>query len=312
MPRYGRQKRFYLSRGVDECVIARAKFVGSDNAAGAAITTAAIVVDAANDDIEFSINGSGEGMNTYTGAAGAAGAIRISDANANTPQEVVNIINGIGAGMPAPGASGYNRRWRGALGDFPPGLALVSGELLNQASDSALVGEHDATGVTVLHDTSDVAAEYLWVGCGTEHRLLKGGDLVYPDYFEDLPGVSAITGNASNAPDRTARTRKREDAGIYVPAYRVVIDMIRVTATWNTDAKTVAVFAESDTTLATPLYTEVLATEDDTELTGRQDTMKIVGPPGEALFVRVVGSTDQITAGRLFVSGYLEYGVDYT
>ena len=307
--RYGRQKRFYRSRGIDECVMARAKFVGNDNAAGAAITTASITVDAGNDDVEFAINTVGEGMNTYTGAAGAAGAIRVSDGPADSIRELIACINGIGAGMPAPDETGYNRRWRAALADFHPGVAIVSGELLDAAAASALTGEHDLSGVEVQHDTSDPTAEYLWVGCGTEHALVKGGFLFVPGYFEDIPGVTAITGFSSNTPDRTRQRAKQEDPGVFVTPYRVVIDFVRVTATWNTDAKTVEIFREGDAAMADPLYTEVLAAEDDTELTGRLDTMKVVGPPGEALFVRVLGSTDQITAGRLFVSGYIETGL---
>lgn len=310
MPYMGRTKRFYYSKALDNSILFRAKFVGSDNAAGAAITAATLDVDSPNDNLIFAINGANEGMNTYTGASAAAGIIDIADGNADAVGEVVDCINGVAPGQPDADEATYNRRWRAALADWHPGRALATLALLDSGGAQNMLLGHWSDGLEVMHDTSAMAGgEEVWVGCGTEHRIFQGGGLIVPDYFEDFPGESTTAGWDHNRPDRKRTRAKQNDESVIVAPYRVVIDYIFVGTVWNTDAWTIAVFQESDTGLAAPLFTDAGAAVRVTQVTGRDDGYKIVGPPGQALFVRAQGTTDQITGGSLVVGGYIETGL---
>jgi hypothetical protein len=163
------------------------KCIGDTDIAGAQITASTLTVAAAVDTLTFTTNAAGDtDINSYTGAAGAAGTITTSDANANTLGEVINIINGVGLGQNA------NTRYRAALADYPPTLALVASDFAALGATNILRGRNDV-GLGVLADTSTagkIAADDLWVGIGTAGGCIEGSGWQYPDYFEDIPGSS--------------------------------------------------------------------------------------------------------------------------
>jgi hypothetical protein len=296
----------------DSSRLASVKFVGRDNAAGAEPTTADIQANNAANTITFRINLAAEGMNTYTGAAGGAGVIDLDDANANSPQELVNIINGIGAGMPAPaagrGAGGYNDRWRAAIADFPP---IGGTDVLNDAAvRNALLGR-SSTGIGIYGDTTNLANDDLWVGIGTEDALLEGGGLVCPDYFEDFPGETGITGFASNIGDRTRQVAKQNDEGVVVRPWRPVISVISLWSTWVGNDAVVEIWdSTQDPATGVPLYTEAYGAGTGLSgvLTGAAGSFQLVGRPGIPLFVRAYSTAGgAITANQgLVVTGYYE------
>lgn len=310
MPGQGKLKVFSRVVNEDLCRLATVKFVGEDNAAGAEPTTADILATNAANTVTFRINLAAEGMNTYTGAAGGAGVIDCDDANANTPQELVNIINGIGVGMPAPGAAGYNRRWRAAIADFPPLWAIGGTDLLNDAGvRNALLGVRHP-GIGIFGDSSNQATFDLWCGIGTEGGCVEGAGLVVPDYFEDIPGVSGITGWATNAPDRTRQRAKQNDDSVVVMAYTPVITTIQLWTTWTGADAVVEVWdATQNPATGIPLYTETYAagTGLSNVLTGANGAFQLVGTPGVPLFVRAYGTVGIAAAAQgLVVTGYYE------
>jgi hypothetical protein len=293
--------------------LASLKFVGRDNAAGAEPTTADIQANNAANTITFRINLAAEGMNTYTGAAGGAGVIDLDDANANSPQELVNIINGIGTGMPAPaagrGAGGYNDRWRAAIADFPPLWAIGGTDVLNDAAvRNALLGVR-SRGIGIYADTSNLATFDLWCGIGTANReedgLLEGGGLIVPDYFEDFPGEFA-----SNIGDRTRQRAKQNDDSVVVAAYTPVITTIELWETWTGADGTIEIWdATQNPATGIPLFTEVYGagTGLSATLTGALGARQIAGTPGVPLFVRAYGTVGLVAGGNgLVVGGHYE------
>jgi hypothetical protein len=299
----------------DSSRLASVKFVGRDNAAGAEPTTADIQANNAANTVTFRINLAAEGMNTYTGAAGGAGVIDCDDANANSPQELVDIINGVGTGMPAPtagrGAGGYNDRWRAAIADFPPLWAIGGTDLLNDgAVRSALLGVR-STGIGIYGDTTNLANDDIWCGIGTEDALLEGGGIVAPDYFEDYPGVTGITGFASNIADRSRQVAKQNDDSVVVAAWTPVITHFAIWSTWVGNDAVVEIWdATQNPATGVPLYTEAYGagTGLSAVYTGQPGSAQLVGRPGVPLFVRAYSTGGgAITANQgLTVGGYYE------
>lgn len=315
MPGRGKLKTFHRNVNEDTCRLASLKCVGPFNAAGAEITTADIQCNNAANTITFRINLAAEGMNTYTGAAGGAGVVDLDDGNANSPQELVDIINGIGVGMPVAGAAGYNPHWRAGIADFPPLWAIGGTDVLNDAAvRNALLGVR-SRGIGIYADTSNLANDDLWMGIGTANReedgLLEGGGLVHPDYFEDHPGVTGITGFATNTPDRTRQRAKQNDDSVPVAAYTPVIRTIELWSTWAGNDAVVEIWdATQNPATGIPLYTTAYgaATGLSAVFTGAQGAYEYVGRPGIPLFVRAYSTSGAaITANQgLVVGGYYE------
>ncbi len=308
MPGQGNDKRFSFSRSADQSIVAQVRFVGDDNAAGTAATAATVQSVTGSDRLDFFINASKEGMNTYTGAGGAAGELIYTEANCSSIQEVINNINGVGTGQPAIGVAGYNARWRAAPGDMPPLFELTALDVLNAGATNVLLG-HRSPGYALLMDASAMFggtnAEQLYVGIGNEGGVIKGSGLVVPDYFEDLPGETGITGFSSNVADRSKQTIKQNDDSVIVAQYSVVIDYIWCGAAFAGNDLAISVFrADQIPASATPIWTQVIGAANATLLDGT-GRFEVVGPRGMPLHVLADG-TGAFTDGPLVVSGHYE------
>lgn len=299
---YGREKRFSFVVAPDESVAFRAKVVSRLTSGGVEVTTGDLQSVSASDLVRFRLNAAGDtGISSYTGASGAAGEVVYTDANANTIQEVLDNINGVGVGQTA-----FNR-WRAALGDVPPKYALTAGDLLNQgAVVSTLVGLNHV-GVPVYLDSSALAvANEMWVGLGTEWGTKKGGGLFAPDYFEDIPGESTTAGFASNQADRSRTKAKQNDEAVVASVNRVVIEKITWAAAFANNDKIISVFTEDqDPATDPPIYEETYGSANSGDLDGSYGGFRVVGPPGKRLFVRGQG-TGAFTPGTLVVTGHYE------
>ncbi len=308
----GRRKSFSRVIADDQSVLARVRFVGDDNAAGTAVTAATVQVAA--DALSFRINASLEGIGDYTGASTAAGVLTFADGNANSIQETLDIINGIGTGQ------AVNRRWRAAQGDLPLLHPLDGTTGLVTAAANALLG-HRSAGLSLFADRSAVttgaAGGDVWLGIGTERGVLPGGGLKVPDYFEDFPGTSGISGFSSNTPDRSRQRAKQNDEAVFVAVYTPVITYIAFNMDYTGNDVAITIWDNSLTPgTDTPLFTETLG---DTGVgagpvsaiyNGRADGGEFRGTPGEPLFVRATGTTFSADEGGLVVNGYYELSLN--
>jgi hypothetical protein len=155
-------------------------------------------------------------------------------------------------------------------------------------------------------------ADDMWVGIGTERGTIKGSGLVQPDFFEDIPGTSTVSGFSSNTPDRSRRVAKMNEETVVVSQNTVVISLIVVSTLFAT-TKVISIFHEGqDPATDAPLFQEAITANDATSrsavLTGEANGFRLVGPPGKALFVLVSG-TGGFTAGSVMVSGHYEQGL---
>jgi hypothetical protein len=307
---YGKKPFSRVLTGQDTSRLFYAKLVGRANATGVELTLASMQAVNASNYIEFLLNGVGDpDINDYTGTAGAAGRITITDANADSVGEVIDIINGIGAGQDGGFSVGGSRRWRANLADFPRKYALTTLDLLNQAAVVSLMLGSRHPGLSVFGDSSALAnVEERWVGIGTEGGTVKGSGLVSPDYFEDIPGETTTTTKiGSPSGDRTRQKAKRNDESGVASRYSVVIHTIRTGVVFAT-TKRIQVFTE-DQNPATdvPFYQEDIAgaAVGSAVYAGLPGGPILVGPPGKVLFVRVTG-TGAVTDGSVSVLGYYE------
>jgi hypothetical protein len=226
---------------------------------------------------------------TYTGAAGAAGTITITDGNANSPLEVANVVNGVGVGQTA------IRRYRAALGDVRPGYVFLTGHILAAAAANILTGRTD-NGVELFLDTSGLAAAELTDGCflgiGTDGGVIEGVGPRWPDYFEDIPGSSTTA--SVNTPVRSPSRvpRKAQDAVTRQLQYRITgfsaSFLHATTMSFN-------VWDINDNLI----YQEALTANAITAFQDRSRT-PIVGPIGSPLFC-LLGGTGGETDGFLSV-----------
>ncbi len=300
----GRNKRFSRVVGADESVAFYVKNVLRANAAGTVLTTADVQSTPASDRVRFRLNTVVDAQITYTSAT-LAGDLTYTDTNANSIQDCIDVINGIGVGQTA------NRQWRANLGDVPPLYALTAADLLDQSAVVNTLLGRSSVGAAVNMDQSALAtADDQWVGIGTERGCIKGGGLVSPDYFEDLPGTSAIGGFSSNAGDRSRRKAKQNDEAVVVTVYTPVITYVHCVARFATTG-IISIFTEDqDPASATPIFQESIGTAAATSavLTGVAGTHSVVGIPGKALFLRF-GGTGSYTAGAVVVGGHYEQGL---
>jgi hypothetical protein len=164
----------------------------------------------------------------YTGNSGSAGTITVGDTNANSVQDLINIFNGVGVGQTA------FRRWKAALGDFWPGLAVGSDDILTRAATQCLLGR-DSAGVALFADTSQLAQLALHIGIGTSRGTADGAvSQGFPQYFEDIPGSSTTA--SVNTPVRSSalQGRKTQEAIQARKQYRITgfaVDAVLTTST---------------------------------------------------------------------------------
>jgi hypothetical protein len=255
------------------------KEVGDTDVAGAQVTASTVTVTAAVDTITFTTNAAGDtDINSYTGASGAAGTITTTDANANTIGEVINIINGVGAGQTA------NARYRAAIADYPPPLALVASDFLARGATNIMLGRNHV-GLPLLADTSTagkITADDLWVGIGTSGGCREGAGWQMPDYFADIPG-SSTTASVNTAIRRQVLSgRKDHDATTRKKQYRITgfASQSLLAASYNFcvhDINNNVIFQTPLTAAAVTLFQDYSATP-------------IVGPVGSPLFCRFWGT----------------------
>jgi len=291
----GRDNRFrrVLSSAEDTSVVLRVRYVNAFGLDGStAITAATVDSDNGNDLLQFQANAANDtGINGYTGASGTAGQVVYTDANANTVQELVDIINGVGTGQTA------FRRWRAAIADFPALYTLTGGDILDSSGfQNCLLGLHNE-GRNLFADSSALAGnDDVWLGIGTEGGVRNGVGLVVPDYFEDRPGTSGITGFSTNTPDRSRQVAKQNDF-VSVVRYSVQIEGINANIGYTGNDTRVRVWTnEQNPSSDTPFYDitlgDVAAASDRRGVVeGITADTPLIGPPGVPLFVQVSGGS---------------------
>jgi len=223
---------------------------------------------------------------TYTGAAGAAGTITIADTNANTVQELVNIVNGVGVGQTA------FRRWRAALGDFDPTRAVTTSDLLARSATAALLGRN-SIGLEIFADTSALAqAGTLSIGIGTSGGTREGSGSSFPDYFEDIPGSSTVA--SVNTPLRSSAAIPRVAQGAVTvrKQYRITGWALSAVITTSTEFRVRDI--DGNVIFQTPFTSGAVVTFQD------YSNHPIEGPIGSPLFATVTGTT-LTTDGAFYV-----------
>lgn len=266
----------------DQSVALRLKCIADLGPAGTAADQATVAVAANVITIQIAEGGgalANDAGITYTGQAGAAGTITITDGNANTALEVINIINGVGVGQTA------FRRYRAAYGDIRPGYPFVGGEILAQVAANILLGRND-NGFELFLDTSGLAAgvatDGAFVGIGTDGGCIEGSGATWPDYFEDIPGSSTTAG--VNTPLRSASVvpRKVNDAVTRQLQYRITGFS---SSFFHATTQRFRVWDVNNNLI----YDEALTANAIVTFQDRSQT-PIVGPIGSPLFCGLVGT----------------------
>lgn len=231
-------------------------------------------------------------IDSYTGAtgAGAAGTITFADANANSVQEVINIMNGVGVGQTA------MRRYRAALGDVPPAFALGAGFGLVVAQTNILLGE-SSPGLGCILDTSGMTAgvgtDVMSIGIGTSFGCIAGAGWVWPDYFEDIPGTSTTA--SVNTPQRSPslRPRKADEAVTRNKQFRIT--GFAANAWYTVDMQFEVRDINNNVIWAEPLTAAAATAFQD-----RSDN-PIVGPVGSPLFAALTSAGGAEADGNFMV-----------
>lgn len=266
--------------GDDASVLFYVKAIGDVGQNAGQITAATVQQTAADVVLRHGEDGGGVAVDTdidsYTGAtgAGAAGSVTYADANANSIREAINCINGVGVGSTA------QRRYRAALGDFPPAFVMTATVGLVVAQANILLGR-GSPGLAIIADTSGltggaVATDVMSIGIGTSDGCIEGSGAIWPDYFEDIPG-SSTTGSV-NTPVRSsaANPRKQDDAVTRRKIYRIT--GFSASAFYDTDM--VFQVRDIDNNL---IWSEALTANQITVFQDRSD-VPIEGPVGSPLF----------------------------
>lgn len=281
-----------FSRSVDfnGSVLAAMKWHRYEDFDEAGVEVSSASIDQLAATLAFLVNAADDtGISSYTGAS-AAGSITYADANANTIQKLIDIVNGVGVGQPSALEAGYMTRWRAGLGDFRPGFALGATSGVIVAPESALLGG-DSAGLLVKGSTAGLETPDLFsVGVGTG-RAKSGGGQVYADHFES-DYKSDTSGN--RFPVRDAARRREEQPGL--ARYAVAITEIRADMAYASDAKVVTVYDIEDKVVASfPIGA-------GTTVDAISAANPLVGPSGSPLFVECVG-VGALQNGPLSVSG---------
>jgi hypothetical protein len=253
--------------------------------------------------LEFLVNTTADtGINNgtyYTGQSGADGSIVYADVNADSVQETIDIINGVGAGQPGELVgtegqgglgvqAGFSTRWRAGVGDFRPGFVLDATTGLVVAAANAMLGG-ESEGLAINGDTSGLDTITYSVGLGTG-KAQSGGGQVYADHFES-DYLSDTSGN--RFPFRNAQRQRENQPGL--AEFAVALTEIRADMT-PTTSRTIKVYDIDNNLLASfPLA--------GTTIPGITESTPLVGPIGSPLFVECesVGGID--VDGPLTVTG---------
>lgn len=278
--------------GADSSVVAYVKYVGPEGLTSGSEPDQATLTDA-TDLITVQVASDGGSLANetgidYTSNSGAAGTITLGDTNANSPQDLVNVFNGVGVGQTA------FRRVRAALGDVYPTYVLTTGDTLDKSASNILLGRN-SKGIELLTDTSNLAAVRFFVGIGTSGGCIEGSGVSFPDYFEDIPGSSTTA--SVNTPVRSAAPggRKTQEAITAKKQYRITGWSMTATIT----TAPVFIVRKLDGTI---IFQDTFVSG----AVGRElsdsdySSNPIVGPVGEPLFVEM-GGTTLTTDGGFFV-----------
>ena len=163
----------------DGSVVCYVKYVGPEGLTAGSEPDQATLTDA-TDLITVQVASDGGSLANetgidYTSNSGSAGTITLGDANANSPQDLVNVFNGVGVGQTA------FRRVRAALGDIHPTYVLTTGDTLDLSASNILLGRSDV-GIELNADTSSLALNgHGFVGIGTSGGCREGSGSTFPD-----------------------------------------------------------------------------------------------------------------------------------
>ena len=242
--------------------------------------------------LDFLANGSGDtGINSYTGSSGGAGTIRYADGNADTIQKVIDIINGVGVGQPAPGAAGYMTRYRAGFGDARPGTSLDANSGIAIAAANILLGGPQ-DGLNIFLDGANTPDVRHRAAIGTGGAK-SGGGQVFADHFES-DYFSDTSGN--RFPVRDAARRQEEQSGL--ARYQVHITDILYEAAFASDGKVLSIYDIDDN-----LVDEFPIGSADRSTAISEDN-PVVLPVGSPAFVEGSG-VGVLTDGALAVSGFI-------
>jgi hypothetical protein len=273
----------------DESVMAFAKYVARQNAAAVNVTAATMAV-AANG-LLFTVNAAAEVViGTYTGSTAAANGINFVDANIANIRNLIDTINGLGAGMVAAGTT-FNR-WKAGLGDYRPGYVIGAGDGTVVAAANALLGE-DHIGLPILADISNhAAANTMCVGIPLIGTARGTGGLL-PSHFEsDYTSTTAgvVTRN------RFSQARRQEEQ----PTSQTMVEItgIHMGAVFANGDQVITVYDINDNVVWA--YNLLALLVPPAQVLSVDNP--IVGPMGSPLFVEVAG-TGALTDGPLTVSG---------
>lgn len=276
-----------ITAGCDESIVCRLKCIADVGPAAGQVTASTATVAANVITIQIAEGGAlaNDAGITYTGQTGAAGTITYTDGNGDTPLEICNIINGVGVGQTA------IRRYRAALADVRPGLALTGGDILAAGATNILLGRHHA-GYELYLDTSALPAGELtdgsWVGIGTGGGTIEGSFPQIPDYFEDIPGSSTVAGVNTPVRSPSRVPRKANDATTRHLQYRITGFS---SSFFHATTMSFNVYDINDNLI----YSEALTANARVNFQDRSDT-PIYGPIGSPLFC-LLGGTGGETDG---------------
>jgi hypothetical protein len=266
----------------DESVIAYMKYVARQNAAGTDVTAATIQVQA--NSLLFTVNAAAETViGTYTGNSGADNEIVYADANIATVQNLLNTVNGYGAGMVAAGTT-FNR-WRAGLGDLRPGFVLGAGDGVAAAAANALLGENHA-GLQMLLDASNAAVANIYAVGIPNVGTVRGEFPVYPDHFDS--DYTSTTGGVVTRRRATQPARQEEHPTSEV---QVLITNIHCAAVMTANDKRIRVYDINDNLI----WAYYLAALNQPPTNVLSEDQPIEGPMGSPLFVEL----DSVSAGGL-------------
>lgn len=256
------------------------------NAAGVEATAATI--EQAATGLLFNVNAAIDvNINSYTGSSGASNEIVYADATVLSVKAVIDIINGVAAGMPLPGTADYVLRWIAGLGDFRPGYTIGATTGVAVAAAEAMLGRSDP-GMSVLADAS---GDVFSLALGSGHTKEGGGQRI-PDHQQS----EYVTNSAgSKVPVRSPARRHEEQPGH--ARYAVHLTKIVANCAYAT-TKVASVYDINDNLLA---QYSMAAAAGSTVAEITEDT-PLVGPPGSPLFVEITG-TGLLTDGSVTIAG---------
>ncbi len=225
----------------------------------------------------------------YTSNSGSAGTLTLGDTNANSPQDLVNVFNGVGVGQTA------FSRVRAALGDIHPTYVLTTGDTLDISATNILLGRSDA-GLALNADTSNLAlGGHGFVGIGTAGGCKEGSGAAFPDYFEDIPGSSSTASVNTAVRSAAPGGRKRQEAIVAPRQYRIT--GWSMSATLTTTPVVNIRNLDGDVIFADTFVSGGVGRSLDVS---DYSAYPIEGPVGEPIFFEV-SATTLTTAGTIFV-----------